>query len=81
MILRLASADGSVVESPIAEDVPAAAATPEVGPGLEVGAWPAEALRLLDAAEARLREGDYTGFGQALEELRRFLQARDRGGS
>jgi hypothetical protein len=37
-------------------------------------AWPAEALTLLERAEARAREGDWEGYGQALEELRLLLQ-------
>jgi uncharacterized membrane protein (UPF0182 family) len=33
-----------------------------------------EALRLLDEAESRLREGDWQGFGEALSRLRRLLE-------
>ena len=36
--------------------------------------WPAEALRLLQTAEARLRAGDWPGFGTALQELRDLLE-------
>ncbi len=39
------------------------------------GHWSSQALDLLDQAEARLRQGDWTGFGQALEELRSLLQS------
>lgn len=37
--------------------------------------WPTEAMELLDAAEDRLREGDWAGFGSALEELRSLLRS------
>ncbi|MDX1566618.1 MAG: UPF0182 family protein [Longimicrobiales bacterium] len=36
--------------------------------------WPAEALQLLDSAEQRLRQGDWAGFGGALDRLRTILQ-------
>lgn len=35
----------------------------------------AEALRILDRAESRLRQGDFAGFGTALQELRRALES------
>jgi uncharacterized membrane protein (UPF0182 family) len=38
------------------------------------GAWPQAALDLLGRAESHLREGDWQGFGTALEELRALLQ-------
>ena len=37
-------------------------------------AWPVEALTLLERAEARAREGDWEGYGRALEDLRLLLQ-------
>ena len=40
-------------------------------------AWPAEALRLLDEADERLRAGDFAGFGERWEELRRVLRSAD----
>jgi uncharacterized membrane protein (UPF0182 family) len=40
----------------------------------DTSGWPREALELLDLAERRLRGGDWTGFGVALEELRRLLE-------
>jgi uncharacterized membrane protein (UPF0182 family) len=43
------------------------------------GDWPQEALELLDEAERRLRDGDWTGFGEALNELRAFLRAYSSG--
>jgi len=42
--------------------------------------WPREALDLLDRAEERLRSGDWSGFGQALEELRALLRNLSGGG-
>ena len=35
------------------------------------------AMEILEEAEARLRDGDFAGFGEALERLRRALQAMD----
>jgi uncharacterized membrane protein (UPF0182 family) len=43
-------------------------------------AWPSEALSALDAAETSLRQGDWRGFGDALEELRQLLEAMAGGG-
>jgi uncharacterized protein len=47
------------------------------GPGVAgmpgVGVWPRRALDLLERAEARLRVGDWAGYGRALEELRALL--------
>lgn len=43
--------------------------------GTEIpGVWPTAALDLLERAETRAREGDWQGFGEALEELRALLQ-------
>ena len=44
------------------------------GAPTDAGAWPAEALRLLEEAEARAREGDWQGYGTALDELRALLR-------
>ena len=46
----------------------------------ERGAWPREALDLLEEAEERLREGDWAGFGSALDELRSLLRSMSGGG-
>ncbi len=57
---------------------------PEVAPG-ETGrpgaalptptdGWPTSALELLERAEERLRQGDWQGFGSALDELRTLLE-------
>ena len=37
-------------------------------------AWPVEALALLERAESSARNGDWQGFGAALEELRSLLR-------
>jgi hypothetical protein len=54
----------------VATNVPARPTTP----------WPATALDLLERAEARAREGDWQGFGEALAELRTLLERLDAGG-
>ena len=43
-------------------------------PSLDTDQWPAEALALLEAADAALRTGDFQGFGDALDELRALLE-------
>ena len=43
----------------------------EVG---EAGGWAGEALQLLEEARMRLRDGDFAGFGDALERLERTLR-------
>ena len=43
-------------------------------PSLDTDQWPAEALALLEAADAALRTGDFQGFGDALDELRGLLE-------
>ena len=52
-------------------------------PGIPQDGWPQEALERLDEAERQLQQGDYQGFGESLEALRRLLEqlARDRGGT
>ncbi|MGD8319212.1 MAG: UPF0182 family protein [Gemmatimonadota bacterium] len=47
--------------------------SPSSGPPRTSG-WSAAALDLLDSAEARLKEGDWQGFGKALDDLRALLQ-------
>jgi hypothetical protein len=50
---------------------------PDVAPPetpLDRALWPQEALDLLDRAESLLREGDWSGFGEALAELRAYLR-------
>jgi uncharacterized membrane protein (UPF0182 family) len=41
---------------------------------LDRSQWPAEALALLEGAEAALRAGDFEGFGDALDQLKALLQ-------
>jgi hypothetical protein len=43
--------------------------------------WAADALQLLERAQQRLREGDFAGFGSALEELERLLRRQSSAGS
>jgi uncharacterized membrane protein (UPF0182 family) len=50
---------------------PSLADLPTPGPGEQ---WPARALQLLEGAQRRLREGDWSGFGSALEELKELLE-------
>lgn len=45
--------------------------------GVEAGAgegWPRRALELMNDAQARLREGDWSGYGRLMEELRQLLE-------
>jgi len=73
-ISALAEASGDEAPS-----MPAAAEGSQSVP-LSPGAWPKEALELLNQAERRLREGDWGGFGNALEELRTLLRSVSGGG-
>ena len=43
-------------------------------PSLDTEQWPAEALTLLEVADAALRTGNFQGFGEALDELRALLE-------
>ena len=65
----LAAFSGSRPRGPSLADLP----TP--GPG---ESWPARALELLEGAQRRLRDGDWSGFGTALEELKELLQQANR---
>ena len=71
-IRELAGADLAVVEAGTAPDT-------ERAP-MPIGAWPAAALDLLDRADSAARDGDWTGFGVALEELRALLERIGSGG-
>jgi uncharacterized membrane protein (UPF0182 family) len=66
-IAALAGATGGEFTEPVAPEGLEALALPRAR-------WPQEALDLLDEAEARLREGDWAGFGAALDELRALLR-------
>ena len=48
-------------------------------PSLDTRQWPAEALALLEAADAALRTGDFQGFGEALVQLRALLEGLSSG--
>ena len=66
----IAALAGDTPSRPTVEDVEGRSFTlPQ-----DVSGWPREALELLDLAERRLRGGDWTGFGVALEELRQLLE-------
>jgi hypothetical protein len=43
-------------------------------PPVAAGAWPTDALELLEEAESRARQGDWRGFGEALDRLRALLE-------
>ena len=43
-------------------------------PSVDISGWPAEALALLEDADAALRAGDFEGFGASLNELKALLQ-------
>jgi hypothetical protein len=57
----------------LAGDRPSSSPT-DLDAAQDTSGWPREALELLNLAERRLREGDWPGFGAALEELRRLLE-------
>jgi len=58
---------------------PPGPAGPETLPDLDPATTPREALELLNRAEAALRDGDWAGFGAALEQLRAVLEGLDTG--
>jgi uncharacterized protein len=61
---------GEAVDLPTEPRAGAPAQTPSGVPD----AWPAEALRLLERADERMRAGDWQGYGAALAELRALLE-------
>ncbi len=64
------------------EVMPASTTADDAGPTpVDLGApWASSALELLERAESRAREGDWQGFGEALDELRTLLQSLQRAG-
>ena len=76
-IRALAAQDGMEVDGPAPGPGVSAADVSSLDPAL----WPAEALDLLDRAEERLRQGDFAGFGERLQELRRLLRGISGGGT
>jgi len=64
----------------MSEDVPGDAGETDATAGdpvapVDVSGLSTEGMRLLDLAEERLRAGDWTGFGTALDQLRRLLSS------
>lgn len=88
-LARLGDPSGAAAGTPDPSGADAAVVGSGAGPGAAPGAdlppvWPAEALRLLDAAERSLRAGDWAGYGAAIEALRSYLASLpppSRGGS
>lgn len=83
--VRVAMAEslGAAMASLAGQATPQGSGAPLAGRGGEEagdGTWSAEALRLLDEAEDRIRRGDWAGYGEALRALRRLLESRERGG-
>jgi uncharacterized membrane protein (UPF0182 family) len=69
----------ALVSDPVGSEAPLLPSASE-DVALPQGQWPAEALDLLDRAEARLRDGDWSGFGSTLDELRELLRRLSEGG-
>jgi uncharacterized membrane protein (UPF0182 family) len=66
------------VASLAGQSVGVASGEPEsTGRPVDAGSLAGSAIEILDQAESRLREGDFAGFGEALERLRRALQSMD----
>jgi uncharacterized membrane protein (UPF0182 family) len=61
-------------------ELPVTAPPETVEPRIGTG-WTREALDLLDQAQERLREGDWAGYGNRLEELRTLLERMNRQGA
>ena len=66
-------ADAIALLGGVRSTAPGASSRPRPAEG-EPAVWPAEALELLEEAEARAREGDWEGFGEALDRLRSLLR-------
>jgi uncharacterized membrane protein (UPF0182 family) len=61
----------AALELPLESRAAREGSSPEAGPS---GRWPRQALDLLDRAQDRLRNGDWAGYGQALDQLRALLE-------
>ncbi len=61
----------AALELPLEARAAREGSSPEAGPS---GRWPRQALDLLDRAQDRLRNGDWAGYGQALDQLRALLE-------
>jgi uncharacterized membrane protein (UPF0182 family) len=73
----LAGAVAALAGGALSEALQAETTGPSASPSPSGGEVAGEALQILEDAESRLREGDYAGFGEALDRLRRVLQAMD----
>jgi uncharacterized membrane protein (UPF0182 family) len=67
---------GLSLAAPVVDTAPLVAgnAAPPSGPPSGTAEWPAAALDLLQRAESSAQEGNWQGFGQALDELRVLLE-------
>ncbi len=72
MLAGVVGSTGGVPDGDAGEAAP-------VPPG-GAAAWPSAALELLEEAESRARDGDWQGFGEALERLRVLLERLESGG-
>ncbi len=67
-------ADSAIAE-PALDATESPTGVPTLDPSLAASVvWSSEALEILDRAEASAREGDWQGFGEALDELRGLLE-------
>ena len=78
-IQALAAGDGGSVGAIGPSPVDAGASANLGLPGIDPSRWPAEALDMLEEAEARLRAGDFAGFGERLDRLRTLLRSLSSG--
>ncbi|MDH3206237.1 MAG: UPF0182 family protein [Gemmatimonadota bacterium] len=65
---------GQSLPAPMVDPAPAVEGEVPMPPGPRGEEWPAAALDLLERAESSAREGNWQGFGQALDELRLLLE-------
>jgi hypothetical protein len=66
---------GSAIAEPALNATESPTGVPTFDPSLAASVvWSSEALEILDRAEASAREGDWQGFGEALDELRGLLE-------
>ncbi len=85
MAESLRDAIAQLAGSGYAQSAPGATGAPNTGAGpgtpTQTDGWPAAALDLLERAEQRARDGDWQGYGQALDELRALLRRLGAGGA
>jgi uncharacterized membrane protein (UPF0182 family) len=70
----IAELAGESFEAPTVDAGEVAAEGESLAPSTNVERWPAAALDVLERAESNAREGNWKGFGEALEELRGLLE-------